>query len=170
MWPAVEGACRHLWQQRSIKVIIKGCRIKRRQEKDVNAWVWGLGFSKGSRVNLLLLLYMIFYCILSSPYLCVFDDDHVTCYMGTDVDVSEHVDTQSQSGANMGVFTWKYFIWILWIIFVISTMNHFIFVRVKHISRFYRLMLIIKLLFSHILENVLNKCYLFILLLLISFK
>jgi len=23
---------------------------------------------------------------MSSPYLCVFDDDHVTCYMGAEVD------------------------------------------------------------------------------------
>ena len=29
---------------------------------------------------------------MSSPYLCVFCDDHVTCYMGADVDAGEHVD------------------------------------------------------------------------------
>ena len=29
---------------------------------------------------------------MSSPYLCVFDDDHVTCYMEADVDVGEYVD------------------------------------------------------------------------------
>jgi len=30
---------------------------------------------------------------LSSPYLLVFGDDHITRYMGTDVDAGEHVDT-----------------------------------------------------------------------------
>jgi len=40
----------------------------------------------------------ILYCILhffylSSPYLCVFGDDHVTRYMGADVDTGESVDT-----------------------------------------------------------------------------
>jgi len=34
----------------------------------------------------------LFLLYLSSPYLCVFGDDHVTCYMGADVDASEHVD------------------------------------------------------------------------------
>jgi len=29
----------------------------------------------------------------SSPYLCVFGDDHVTRYMRADVDAGEHVDT-----------------------------------------------------------------------------
>jgi len=29
---------------------------------------------------------------MSSSYLCVIGDDHVTGYMGADVDVSEHVD------------------------------------------------------------------------------
>jgi len=31
--------------------------------------------------------------ILSSLYLCVFGDDHVTRYMGANVDASEHVDS-----------------------------------------------------------------------------
>jgi len=26
---------------------------------------------------------------MSSPYLCVFGDDHVTCYMGANVDAGE---------------------------------------------------------------------------------
>jgi len=30
--------------------------------------------------------------LLSSPYLCVFGDDHVTRYMGADVDACERVD------------------------------------------------------------------------------
>jgi len=29
---------------------------------------------------------------MSSPYFCMFGDDHVTCYMGADVDVGEHAD------------------------------------------------------------------------------
>jgi len=29
---------------------------------------------------------------MSSPYLCVFGDDHVTRYMGADVDASEHAN------------------------------------------------------------------------------
>jgi len=29
---------------------------------------------------------------MSSPYLCVSGEDHVTCYMGVDVDAGEHVD------------------------------------------------------------------------------
>ena len=29
---------------------------------------------------------------LSSPYLCLFGDDHVTCYMGADGDAGEHAD------------------------------------------------------------------------------
>jgi len=29
---------------------------------------------------------------MSSPYLCVCGDDHVTCYMGADVDAGEHTD------------------------------------------------------------------------------
>jgi len=29
---------------------------------------------------------------MSSPYLCVFGDDHVTCYMGAEVDAGERVD------------------------------------------------------------------------------
>jgi len=29
---------------------------------------------------------------MSSPYLCVCGDDHVTCYMGADVDAGEQTD------------------------------------------------------------------------------
>jgi len=29
---------------------------------------------------------------MSSPYLCVFGDDHVTRYMGADVDAGKHAD------------------------------------------------------------------------------
>jgi len=29
---------------------------------------------------------------MSSPYLCVFGDHHVTCYMGADVDAGEHAE------------------------------------------------------------------------------
>jgi len=36
---------------------------------------------------------MMYILFLSSPYLCVFGNDHVTCYMGAKVDVGEHVDT-----------------------------------------------------------------------------
>jgi len=38
-------------------------------------------------------MYLVVYnFILSSPCLCVFGDDHVTCYKGADVVVDEHVD------------------------------------------------------------------------------
>jgi len=37
-------------------------------------------------------MYIVLYFILSSPYLCVFGDDHVTCYMGANVDAGEQVD------------------------------------------------------------------------------
>jgi len=30
---------------------------------------------------------------MSSPYLCVCGDDHVTCYMGVDVNAGEQADT-----------------------------------------------------------------------------
>jgi len=30
---------------------------------------------------------------MSSPYLCVCGDDHVTCYMGADGNAGEQVDT-----------------------------------------------------------------------------
>jgi len=30
---------------------------------------------------------------MSSPYLCVCGDDHVTCYMGADVDAGMQIDT-----------------------------------------------------------------------------
>jgi len=29
---------------------------------------------------------------MSAPYLCVCGDDHVTCYMGANVDAGEHVE------------------------------------------------------------------------------
>jgi len=35
----VGGASRHSWQQGSMKVIIKGCRIKSRPKEDVKVWV-----------------------------------------------------------------------------------------------------------------------------------
>jgi len=38
-WPIVGGASRHSWQQRSINVLIKGCRIKRRLEGDLKVLV-----------------------------------------------------------------------------------------------------------------------------------
>jgi len=30
---------------------------------------------------------------MSSPYMCVCDDDHVTCYMEADVNAGEQADT-----------------------------------------------------------------------------
>jgi len=50
-WPVVGGASRHSWQQRSINVIIKGCRIKRCREEYVNAGVYGLSSLKGVRLS-----------------------------------------------------------------------------------------------------------------------
>ena len=34
----------------------------------------------------------LFLLYLSSPYMRVFGDDHVTCYVGANVDAGEHVD------------------------------------------------------------------------------
>ena len=39
LWPVVEGASKHSWQQRSINVIIKGCRIKMHPKEYVNVGV-----------------------------------------------------------------------------------------------------------------------------------
>jgi len=39
----VGGASRHSWQQRSINVIIKGWRIKRRLEEDLEVRIKGYG-------------------------------------------------------------------------------------------------------------------------------
>jgi len=39
------------------------------------------------------MLYCICSFYLSSPYLCVFGDDHVIRYMGAKGDAGEHVDT-----------------------------------------------------------------------------
>ena len=36
--------------------------------------------------------------------MCVFGDDHVTCYMRAEVDASERVDAQTQSGVSYGSF------------------------------------------------------------------
>jgi len=38
-WLVVGGVSRHSWQQGSINVLIKECRIKRNPEKDVKIWV-----------------------------------------------------------------------------------------------------------------------------------
>jgi len=79
-WPIVGGASRHSWQQRSIYVIIKGCRIKKHLEEDVN-----VGLTVG--VFIKVMDFKSLHCCmlyLSSPYLLVFGDDHVICYMGAD--------------------------------------------------------------------------------------
>jgi len=44
--------------------------------------------------NFVIIMYLVMYILfLSSPYLCVFDDDHVTRYVGADIDVGEHANT-----------------------------------------------------------------------------
>jgi len=40
---------------------------------------------------------------MSSPYLCVFDDDHVTCYIGADVDAGEQTDAWDGVGIFSGI-------------------------------------------------------------------
>jgi len=35
---------------------------------------------------------LLFFLTELTLFVCVFDDDHVTCYMGADVDVGERVD------------------------------------------------------------------------------
>ena len=42
---------------------------------------------------LYLTLYWFGFIEMSSPYLCVLSDDHVTCYMGADVDAGEQANT-----------------------------------------------------------------------------
>ena len=45
-------------------------------------------------LELLLIIYCFyFHFYLSSPYLCVFGNDHVTRYMGAEVDAGEYGDT-----------------------------------------------------------------------------
>jgi len=39
-----------------------------------------------------LLLHVVIFIVIELPHLCVFDNDHVTCYIGVEVDASEHVD------------------------------------------------------------------------------
>ena len=39
-----------------------------------------------------LLRYFVWFIEMSSPYLCVCGDDHVTCYMGAEVDAGERED------------------------------------------------------------------------------
>ena len=39
---------------------------------------------------------------MSSPYLCVFGDEHVTRYMEADVDAGEHANAQRRSGDHYG--------------------------------------------------------------------
>jgi len=38
------------------------------------------------------MLYLFIFSYFSSPYLCVCGNDHVTCYMGADVDASDRVN------------------------------------------------------------------------------
>jgi len=56
-----------------------------------------VGFHKWGDIRVMgfkLLSYRVWYFFyLSSLYLCVFDDDHVTRYMGANVDAGEHVNT-----------------------------------------------------------------------------
>jgi len=53
-WPMVGGASRHSWQQRSINVIIKGWRIKRRLEEDLEVRIKGYGLWVLRKATLLL--------------------------------------------------------------------------------------------------------------------
>jgi len=60
----------------------------------MNVWVWGLSVAKVLGVfNCYYNVPCNAFFILSSLYLCVFGDDHVTRYMGANVDASEHVDS-----------------------------------------------------------------------------
>jgi len=61
-WPIVGGASRHSWQQGSINVIIKGCRIKRCPREDVNVEFDGWGVIRV--MGLKLLSYHVWYFFL----------------------------------------------------------------------------------------------------------
>jgi len=53
--------------------------------------IWGLTRVMVMKCFNYVMLYLSF-LYLSSPYLCVFGINHVTCYIGTYMDVGEHVD------------------------------------------------------------------------------
>jgi len=63
-WHVVGGVSRHTWQQRSIYVIIKGCRIKRRLEEVMKTGVWDLGLLEvvGILNDYLLLCIALVFC------------------------------------------------------------------------------------------------------------
>ena len=65
------------------QVIIKWCRIKKRPEEDVN-----VGLTVGVFIRVMgfksLHCCMLYFFYLSLPYMLVFSDDHVICYMGAD--------------------------------------------------------------------------------------
>ena len=66
---------------------------------------------------------------MSSPYLFVLGDDHVTCYMGADVDAGEQTDTQRRSGDLSGILSldimlnYGFIVKILWTVLFVRRID-----------------------------------------------
>jgi len=63
-WLVVGGASRDLWQQVSINIIIKECRIKRRPEEYVNGWGLRVDCIKMVQgFNFVIIMYLMMYIL-----------------------------------------------------------------------------------------------------------
>ena len=70
-WPIIGGTSRHSWQQWSINVIIKGCRIKRCPGEDVNLGFDGWGFIRVMGFKLSSYRVQYFFLFELTLYVCV---------------------------------------------------------------------------------------------------
>jgi len=137
-WPVVGGASRHSWQQGWINVIIKEWRIKRCLGEDVNVGFDGWGVIRVMGFKLLSYRVWYFFLFELTLSICVWqwscNSLHVSrCWCKWPRGYLE-LESGQQRSFYMEIF--------LWIIFLISTMNRFIFVRVERIFEFYLLVLI----------------------------
>jgi len=53
---------------------------------------------------------MVLFFFLSSPFLFVFGDDHVTCHVGAYVDTSEHTDHRDKVGQSLEEFLFMFYV------------------------------------------------------------
>ena len=66
---------------------------------------------------------------MSSLYLCVCGDDHVTCYMGADIDAGEQTGTQRHSGDLLGILSlhimlnYGFIVIILWTVLFVRRID-----------------------------------------------
>ena len=58
-------------------------------ELRIEDWGANLGHSLNCFITYVVFIFLVFELTLS---VCVFGDDHVTCYMGANMDAGEHVD------------------------------------------------------------------------------